>query len=228
MTTEKTPIRAKFQARFLPMLDPFMGVQDIRYYLNGFLIERAKQGVVLVATNGHVLAAIKDAEGMLEGADQVIVRRDVPLIRACKGRFTQPPYVLIANGRVTIAPDFGLEGTDAETFVMPGKPFLEAKYPNWKRVVPDFKKLKPGIRSACADADYMALFAKLKKYGGTKTLRFWQSEDVRPDGEGEGSSGAGIVVQHASVPEFLGVVMPMRDTEKWRDEAMASLKNITA
>lgn len=226
MNAEKTPIRAKFQARFLPMLEPFMGVQDIRYYLNGFLIQRAKKGVILVATNGHAMAVIKDPEGLLEGdEDQIIVRRDTQLIRAAKSRVSPPPCVLVDNGRVTIAPDFGMECTDVEIYVMPGKPFLEAKYPDWKRAVPDFAKLKPGIRSAVADANYMAIFSKLNKTNGTKMIRFWQGEDVSPDGSG-GGRGSAIVVQHQGVPEFLGLVMPAHDDNSGRDHAMAALREI--
>lgn len=93
MTTEKTPIRAKFQARFLPMIAPFMAAQDIRYYLNGFLIERAERGgVYLVATNGHALAAIHDPQGILEGEESIIIRREPNLARACKARPSVMPH----------------------------------------------------------------------------------------------------------------------------------------
>ena len=132
MTAEKTPVRAKFKAQFLPLISSFMAKTDIRYYLNGFVIERAvRGGVYVVATDGHTLGAVYDAEGVIEGADQLIIRRDSGLIRACKAKSYVQQSVIVSDGRVLVAPEFDLIASELETYVVPGKPFIEAKYPNW-------------------------------------------------------------------------------------------------
>lgn len=167
MTTEKTPIRAKFQARFLPMIAPFMAATDIRYYLNGFLIERAEGGgVFIVATNGHALAAVHDPEGMIEGTDKLIIRRDMNLVRAAKpGRNTLPNSVLFQDGRTYVAPGFDLIGSDMETYVMPGKNIVEGNFPAWRKVLPEFAKLQPGMRSATVNPEYLGIFERVAKLG---------------------------------------------------------------
>lgn len=217
MTKEKTPVRAKFQARYLPMIAPFMATNDIRFYLNGFLIERAKNGVYIVATNGHILAAIHDADGELDGADRVIVRRDAGLVSACRPKkHSVQNMVIIQNGRVSVAPDFGCECTAVEKYVMPGSCFIEGKYPEWKKVVPDFAELKPGMSSACVKPEYIGIFEKVEKQTASRMgcMRLWQRQDPN----------SSIVVQLPSIPEFLGVVMPMRDSEKLQEGCRASLK----
>lgn len=225
MSDHKT-IRAKFQARFLPMIEPFMATNDIRFYLNGFLIERAERGGVhIVATNGHAMAIVYDAEGVLEGGDRIIVKRDVGLLRAAKARHPVAQCVLVENSRVIVAPDFDLIGTNLENYVMPGTPFIEANFPVWRKVLPDFSKLKPGIRSAAVNPTYMALFAKLDAGHLFPIIRFWQREDISHDGTAD-DGGSGIVVQHLAVPEFLGIVMACRDDERGRDAGMDALRNV--
>lgn len=232
MTTETTQeIRAKFQARFLPMLEPFMGVRDIRYYLSGFLIERAARGgVYIVASNGHIMAAVYDRDGVIEGEARIIIRRDTGLIagaKRCVTRGDLKPQVLYENGRVTVAPDFGMQGTDMETFVMPGKALVEANYPDWRRVLPDFSKLEPGIKSAVVDSRYMAIF-KGVSMGGMHNIRFWQSPNVDADGRKAGEGSSAIVVQHMACPEFVAAVMPVADHEKNRTHDSSQLNLFAA
>lgn len=210
MTKEKTPVRAKFQARYLPMIAPFMATNDIRFYLNGFLIERAKKGVYIVGTNGRIMAVVHDAEGLLEGTDRLIVRRDAGLVSACKPKkIAITNMVIVQDGRVSVAPDFGCERTDIEKYVMPGSCFIEGKFPEWRKVLPNFAELKPGLSSACVNPEYIGIFEKVEKQTASRfgTVRFWQ----RPD------PNAGIVVQLPSIPEFLGMVMPVHDTERSQD-----------
>ena len=229
MTTDTT-IRAKFKAKFLPYIAPFMGVQDIRYYLNGFLIQKAPQGgVYIVATNGHCLAVVHDKDGMIEGADEYIVRRETKLVAACKGKTELPgglhQHVILQAGRVLVAPDFDMAGSSLETYVMHGQPRVEGKFPVWTKVLPDFEKLQPGIRSAVANAKYIGLFAAIGKgeAHGSPMVRFWQNLETGPD---SGEVHAGIIVQHLHIPEFLGMVMPGRDDQRTRDGYLETLRGM--
>lgn len=181
-----------------------MGVKDIRYYLNGFMIERAERGgVYVVACDGRTLGVVYDQDGVIEGADQLIIRRDTGLTRACKARSLLPQSVIVSGGRALVAPDFGLIASDAETYVMPGKPFVEAKYPEWRRVLPDFEKLKPGMTGSLFNSEYIARFDVVSKFGNSRfpSMRFWQQED----------KNTSLVIQVPTHPEFVGIVMPMHD-----------------
>lgn len=63
-------MHAKIQAVYLPALAQFAAKQDVRYYLNGFLIEPAPKhigGVYLVASDGHTCCVIHDPDGSSDG-----------------------------------------------------------------------------------------------------------------------------------------------------------------
>lgn len=203
MTT--TDIRIKFSVKFLPIIALFKADVEIRYYLEGIRIEPApKGGIYLVASEGHRLAVIYDKAGTMTGSDGVILRISPELIRASKVRSPLSPgfdlNVLATGDRVSIANDFGQEHSDMETFIQPGKPWIMGNYPNWRRLLPNFPKLKPGF-SESVNGEFLADYAKIKTKN--KTLAFWQAK---------GSNQ--IVVQHIGVPEMVSIIMPMRVSEQ--------------
>lgn len=58
---------ARVNPHYLAAMTFFAAKEDVRYYLNGITIEpHPEQGVILMATNGHVLAAVHDPEGWCE------------------------------------------------------------------------------------------------------------------------------------------------------------------
>lgn len=196
-------IKASISARYLPMIALFAAKQDIRYYLNGVYVCPAPEhlgGIYLVGTNGHVMAVIHDKEGTIEGAESLIFRVTDGLVRACNARTTWTKKVLITGDRVTVAHDFEGIGTDSETYVMPGRSLIHGKFPKWQAVVPDFAKLKPGMASA-VQAKYLTLFDKVSsKTGMFNGVRFWHEEP-----------GQKVTVQVDTIPELLGIIMPMYD-----------------
>jgi hypothetical protein len=143
-------IRASVNPAQLQRLMPFKATIDIRYYLNGICIEKAeKGGVYLIASDGHTMCVIHDATGTLEGAESIIFRVSPGLPTAAKIagnkiHKTLPYRLLVQGQRVKIACDFGSEG-DAELFVQAGRSLIDGKFPNWRKVVPDLKTLKPGF-----------------------------------------------------------------------------------
>lgn len=196
-------LRINFTPKYLPILDLFKAKTDIRYYLCGVYVEKAPQGgLYLVATDGHTMALVYDKEGTIEGAESAIVTVDPGLVSAAKKADAKisrslPYKVMVRGTRAMVAvPD-----TDSmELFIQPGKCLIEGKFPQWRKVLPDFEKLKPGAMAECAvNAVYMARFSKLiadKRYCG---MALWQESPQKP-----------IVVQIEKLPEAVFVVMPMR------------------
>lgn len=198
-------IKASITARFLPMIAPFVAKNDIRYYLCGVNVRRAPEhlgGIYLSASNGHVLSIIHDKDGTLEGPEEsIIVKINPDLLKACKAKPIAGLHqkVLVTGYRVTVAPDFDMIGAELEQYVMPGRALVFGNFPDVTRVIPNFAKLKPGM-NCVLKAEYLALFDKVAgKNGRYNGVRFWQE-----------NSADAVVVQIDTIPEFLGVVMPMR------------------
>lgn len=196
-------IRVSIDPAHLARLVPFIAVHDIRYYLNGVCVEKAeKGGIYLIATDGHTMAVVYDASGTIEGADSIIFRINAGLAPAAKAAASKLhrgiKYRLLVQGqRVKVACDFGSEG-DAEYFVQAGRSLIEGKFPNWRKVVPDFEKLKPGFGDAM-NAHYLARLSKLatdKRFSG---ITLWQASPEKA-----------IVARVPRVPEMIVVFMPMR------------------
>lgn len=198
-----TQIRARFEARHVARLAPFMARNDIRYYLCGLCIEKAEQGgVYLITTDGHSMAVVYDATGTLEGADRIVVAMSSGLIAAAKR--AKPiaglsQQVLLTGKRVRIALDFDCSGS-GESYVQAGDSLVEGNFPNWRAVTPDFDKLKRGAFTGeeGVNAVYLARCAKLvdsKRFCG---LSFWQSEPRKA-----------VIIQVDAVPEMFVIIMPM-------------------
>jgi hypothetical protein len=201
-------VKIKFAAKHLPRAALFMATGDIRYYLNGIRIEPAPQGgVYIIGCDGHCLAIIHDKDGTITGSQGVILRVSPGLLQACKApgrelRDLGGANVIITGSRVSVAADFKQEFTDLEVFVQAGQPWIEGKYPDYARVLPNFDKLEPGF-STQVNSDYLARFSRLKPDGGDKFagLQFWQEKC-------EFGSNP-VLVQHIGIPEFMAIVMPI-------------------
>lgn len=204
-------MRFKFQAKYLPMLARFAGKQDIRYYLNGFHIEAAEiGGVYLVATNGHVMLAIHDASGCIHDRDDSVAAIGITpaLVAAAKSAARAPNdhHVILDGKRLSVSPGYGFEHAPGELFVQGGDPLIVGKYPNWRKTIPDFSKLKPGALVDGNDVDlrYLSSF----NLGGSKftgsIVSLWHSE----------TPGSAMIVQCLGTPEAVGIVMPAHGGSK--------------
>lgn len=203
-------MKFKFKAKYLPMLARFAAKQDIRYYMNGFCIEAAEiGGVYLVATNGHAMLVIHDADGCIDDRDPSVaaIRVTPGLVSAAKScRRSYCEQNVVLNGkRLSIAPGFGLEHAEVEVFVQGGNPLICGKYPDWRKVIPDFSRLKPGALEDGKDIDlrYLAKFDLADVREGN-TVSLWRSE----------GDGMAVIVQCIGVPEAVGIVMPVRGENK--------------
>lgn len=199
-------IRASFDPKHLRCLMPFMAVHDIRYYLNGICVEKAESGgVYLIGCDGRTMCVIHDATGTIEGADNLIFRVGPGLASAAKMAAKKMhknlKYRMLVQGhRVKIACDFGSEG-DAEIFVQAGRSLIEGKFPDWRKVVPSFDKLKRGAFGGADDVNaiFLARLANLsddKRFNG---ISLWQEGEHKP-----------VVVRVQRMPEMIVILMPMR------------------
>lgn len=204
-----TLLRAKFRAVLLAKVAPFAARCDIRYYLNGIRVEAAvdRPGVYVIGCNGHTLLVAYDRDGMIENDDGkgILLKPTPGLVSACKqsGRGRKPSLdVVITGSRVSVSAGWGGVAKEGEAFVAPGHPFLEGAeyYPKWRRVLPVFEDLKPGIVNQ-VNAGYLAAFAKVAdSHDRWHGIRLWQAHE-----------NGSCLVEMAAFPELLGVIMPMRN-----------------
>lgn len=195
-------IRFQFDRKFIPLVAPFAAKLDIRYYLNGIRVEAAgdRPGVYIVGCDGHRLTVAYDKTGIIEGVEGGVVMRVPPqFISACKARSSLPLKVICEGDRISINVENGTAHSERETYVMPGKPWIEGNYPKWRDILPCWADLKLGFASEVSSV-YLADYLKLNsggRYGDG--LVFWQTV-----------GGAPIVVQHTSQPEIVSILMPRR------------------
>lgn len=137
-----------------------MAKLDIRYYLKGVYIEpREAGGVFIVGCDGHRLMAVIDETGV--ASEAAILHLD----RATVQRLARPSvYGGPAGRRGAVIPkegglrlqteqfrgDTAMVLTDSEGRLSHVRPsvLVEGKFPDWRRVIPDFDKMKRGVTDA--------------------------------------------------------------------------------
>lgn len=194
-------IRFHFDRKYVPLVAPFVPKRDIRYYLNGLRIEAAgdRDGVYIVGCDGHRLTVAYDKDGKLEGDDGagLIMRMPRQLVSACKASSSVPLKVVCHGDHICVGDESDVPHGALETYVLPGKPWIEGNYPKWRQVLPCWDKLKPGF-TASVQTQYLEDYAKLGEGG----VIFWQENPSTP-----------IVVQHDRHPEVVSILMPRRFDE---------------
>lgn len=108
-----------------------MAKQDIRYYLNGMMIERSEHGGVrVVATDGqHLIAArANDASIKQRKIQQYILPRDfiLAIVKSAK-KGANIEIKIAKSGSVSCRSDTVTHHCNV----------IEGKFPNWKGVIPD-------------------------------------------------------------------------------------------
>ena len=147
---------------------PFKGHDDIRYYLNGVLVTPYQDHALLVATNGRWMAVFESEDARvdkprildlpkwfvnqmqqvqrgerLDGDDEDSDWEDEDAPAPVRG----PKTLTVASetSRLTI-----LESGVVEQLVKPGLPFIDGKFPDWQKVIPDPSELERGLFSPFA------------------------------------------------------------------------------
>jgi DNA polymerase-3 subunit beta len=172
-----------------------MATNDIRYYLNGVLIEHNGAETRIVATDGHRMhMVIQENKGLVVAPVEFIIPADMvkKCITAKASRQDKSPKIVINydNGKISARlPD----GSEIVQFATDGK------FPDYRRIIPQLDGSAPEIsvfnNDYVADAikgfcDYAEIRGKTKPSIG-----------LRPRGN---SSGV------LCVDNYLAVVMPLR------------------
>ncbi len=113
--------------RLLALTSFAMAQQDVRYYLNGLLLQVHSGQLHVVATDGHRLAHVE--EPLPEPAserDAIIPRKTVLELQRLLADTDQPTEILIADRQVV----FRLGTTEYTSKI------IEGKFPDYRRVLP--------------------------------------------------------------------------------------------
>lgn len=109
-----------------------MAQQDVRYYLNGLLLELENDAIHAVATDGHRLAMCNtEIELKMEQPVQIIVpRKGVQELIRLLGDSDESVAVRISGNHIQIVME-GLQFTSK---------LIDGKFPDYERVVPEYGK----------------------------------------------------------------------------------------
>ena len=188
--------KLRVSAKLVALVTPFMAKADIRYYLNGINIRpHVSGGAVICATNGHMLAAVLDPDGVCE--HEVTLNISSGTVAALKARGNGGRELAMRFGRVAV-----VEGAD-EVSLQPGDPVVDGKFPQYQNLIPPAARLKPGLVGQFNTAYIAVLDAVAKiatpKVGPLRAVKFFTL-----DGNPKNSAVARLI----SEPSFVAVLMP--------------------
>lgn len=172
---------------------------DIRYYLNGVLVEVGLRDVRIVACDGHRLSVLRreshKADADNAPANIIIPREVIAGIKAAKGAVD---CVLEYDAENTLGECTLKMIADASRSFMP----IGGKFPDYLRVIPStISGERGGMLNPYYSADW-ATFVNVAFNGGKK------STSLFPNFFDNGNNGAPVTMN--GHPEFIGVLMPMR------------------
>ncbi len=166
--------------------------KDIRYYLNGVQVEAGESETRCIATDGHVLGATRaDAVNGMGGAPllSVLIPRDVLEIAVKANKGKGGVNICHTGGKWEIVTLCGTYGFTP----------IDGRFPEWRRVIPS----EPSGQIGQFNPELLAMFCKAGKALGTKA-------PVHIDHNGD--SGALVTLDGCN--EFVGVIMPIRQTNR--------------
>lgn len=189
--------KMRLTAKLIPIIAPFLAVDDIRYYLAGVNVRpHPDGGAVICATNGHVLAMMYDRAAICE--QEVIIHVDKRAVKACAKGDRQ---LVMLDGRVAIVEDHG-----GEVYIQPGKPIITGtQFPRYEAVIKSGEGYAAGLLGHF-NAHYVALVQGVV-------------ESMFRANIGDGSSSAtffthdkvgNAVARVGGAGDFLAILMPMQ------------------
>ena len=175
--------------------------QDIRYYLNGILVQATPTETRVVATDGHMLIALRQAaQNSVTGQVDIIIPREVlDRLKPSKKELATAQYTLTV-------PDSGpcaLQAASSTEYFSP----VDGKYPDYVRVIPEKVSGQAGnynpalLSRAQAAADIVA--------GKSAVTHLAQN----------GATDAALFT--CAVPGFVAVVMPVRPPKDFAPQSTA-------
>jgi len=163
---------------------------DVRYYLNGVLVEVTDAGRFYVATDGHKLVTIRESRQEADPIGQWIIPRDVILnIKLQKAGRTVLEFAELETDGAKAKIDYCGTGTVFS--------FVDGKFPDWRRVIPsktsgEIAQFNPDYLVAIRDC--AAATVGISGYSGLSLLH----------------NGSSTSLYQANSPDFIGIIMPLR------------------
>ena len=205
---------ARVNPRYFAGIELFAAKKGFRYDLQGVHIEpHPEKGAVIVATDGHRLAAIHDPDGMCK---EPIIVGEIPkgLLSACKAKgsekhMTVPGKLWIGNGGAILTHSFA-DGEPDDSFdhrVLHASKIklIDARYLDWRRVVSTLTAAE-GLPIPALNASYVASVSE--------ALRIMNPTDNAPVVRLYGNGTECAVVARCGgldIAElFVAVIMPLR------------------
>lgn len=161
-----------------------MAHQDVRYYLNGLLLEVGTDSLRAVATDGHRLACCQLAAGIkLEESHSVIIpRKGISELQKLLADDDRPVQVQLGTNHVRI---------DSEGLRFTSK-LIDGRFPDYQRVIPqNTDKLVVVERDALRQAVQRTSILTNEKYRSIRlqlepgTLRVWAHNPEQEEAEEE-------------------------------------------
>jgi hypothetical protein len=221
MTDENSEAKniVEVPVRDLLRVTPFQGHDDMRYYLNGVLVTPYEDHALLVATNGHWLGVYESKEARTDAprildlpkwfVNQIEIskrgdrhdgeRNDWDDEEGTSQSFTAKTLTV-----ATPTSHMVIRDSATEILVKPGLPFIDGKFPDWQKVIPDSSKLERGLFSPFA-VNYFGGLHRAVPNDREYPIFCYQNRD---------NLGGPGVFRFGGLPEFVVVLMPRRDTDK--------------
>lgn len=193
-------IKCEISAELFLAVATFQSTEEVRYYLNGVCVQNhPESGVILVATDGHVLGTYHDESAEYSGDDRghiigldkaqrQLVKQAIRRAEKLPGDGYSVRLALLDNGNV--------HPVDENIFA---ECEVDATFPDWRRVLP------------CDGTDTRA-----EKYQGAISfspallLTFNTAFPKKPIVLHVGDRSQAVGVRVAGHDSFYGVIMPMR------------------
>jgi DNA polymerase-3 subunit beta len=139
-----------------------MAQQDVRYYLNGILMEMSESKIKLVATDGHRLALSEyvTETGVVEDKQIIIPRKAVLELSRLLDANDSPVRIGLSQNHIRV---------EAGSLVFTSK-LIDGKFPDYKRVIPIDGTLKVNRETLKQTLSRIAILSNEKYRGIRLTL----------------------------------------------------------
>lgn len=195
-------------AKLFRIASMFSAKKTARLYLCGVQIEKAEDGVLLVAADGHRLIVINDKEGTCEKNSLIVktTKHFLDATKKTKDELKERIINVTSEGTATI-----LKNDPIKAIVQYNDFVIDGDFPVWKRVVPwKLKKTSP----AGYNYKYLNDFGKAaKELSGSDCISI------------KGTENGAAIVRFSGCDYAFGVLMPVNFGDMEIPESLQYLKS---
>lgn len=197
---------------------PFKGSGDMRYYLNGVLVMPYEGHALLMATNGHWMA-IYESEDARADKERIL---DLPtwfLTQVSEAERDQPfdedddrsegdtPSSSGIPKRLVVKDEkshLTIQEKSTEILAKPGLPFIDGKFPDCLKVLPDPSVMERGVFYP-VNVNYLASLHDVVSPGRASGIVCYHQR---------GAPDKPVVFRFDQIPELVVALMPMKEQNK--------------